>query len=195
MIKPVSYLFSFLLILGNIALAQKSKMQELNDQVLCNVYEYDKADSATKKFLKENFPYLTKKKPAGQIVMAPIGINAVYTTVKMKFQKHPFFNFDITEGILNFQTVASPGEPKSIESVKLFLFFKTKQSADSAFNQLVDLYKPVSSKQNINSLNGKKTGKFIGDAVNDFFPKAIFSLSEENEGIYKITFNTWFAEM
>ena len=195
MIKIICQSICFFLILINSSFAQRNKMWELNDQVLCNVYDYSKADSATKSFLKENFPYLTQKKPEGQTVMAPIGIDAIYSLVKMKFQKHPFFNFNIAEGVLNFQTVGSPGEPKSVDGVDLFLFFKTEQSADSAFSQLIDLYKSVSIKQNISSQNNKKIGKFIGEPVDSFSPKAIISLSKEDEGIYKITFNTWFKEI
>lgn len=188
MIRTLCQIICFFLILINISFAQKSKMWDLNDQVLCNIYAYDKADSATKNFLNDNFPYLTKKQPAGQTIMAPIGIDAIYTVVKMKFQKHPFFDFNITEGILNFQTVGSPGEPKSIYDVDLILLFKTEQSADSAFNQLTDLYKSVSAQQNISILNNKKTAKFTGESIDYFFPKTSISLSKENEGIYKISF-------
>jgi hypothetical protein len=194
MTKSLVQLICTFLILANSSFAQKSKMRELSNQVLCNVYNFEKADSLTIKFLKDSLPYLTRKRPDGQIVMPPIGIDAIRSVVTMKFQKHPFFDFNITEGILNFATVQSPGESRFATDAQLYLFFTTEQSADSAFNQLIKLYKSVSDKQDISDIDGQKVGKINEVGADRFSAKAFIKLSKDNSSSYKIYFTRWFKE-
>jgi hypothetical protein len=83
----------------------------------------------------------------------------------MEFRKHPFFNFNITHGRLDFETIETPGQEKFETGAELFLFFNNEQSADSAFNQLIELYKAASAKQNISINDIQKTGKFHGTTL------------------------------
>src|ERR1700731_4635699 len=77
---------------------QKEDLHDLKNKLLCNVFDYQHADSATNRFLRANFPYLTEQPPAGGWVLPPVGINSKKEIVSMKFQQHPFFNVNSREG-------------------------------------------------------------------------------------------------
>lgn len=168
---------------------QDTKMEILNNKLLCNVFTYGKADSTTNQFLKKHFPHLTGKKPVGIVFTPPRLAGAKNGTLPMKFLKHPFFDFNIVSGQVNFQTIKNPGEPAFEVGADLYLFFANFQSADSAFNHLSELYKQVTTKQNISIHKDYKTGKFINTQAENNVSTAIIKLSKNGTKGYKIYFN------
>jgi len=181
----IAFLIPFTLI------GQKETLEDLNNKLFCNAYVYGKTDSLTLKFLEQNFPYLTKEKPNGGRSMPPIGPDAKESIVSLKFKKHPFFNFLIKDGRLDFTTIEIPGAPKFETGAELWLFFDKAEDANTAFEELVSLYKNVSTTKEITEINGQRMGKFVEASSNNATHKAILTLSKENNS-YTINFKNWF---
>jgi hypothetical protein len=169
-------------------LGQDTKLEILNQEMLCNVFSYGKADSATTKFLNKHFPYLTGKRPTGIVFTPPISKTSKKGVLAMKFKKHPYFDFNIIGGQVNFKTIKNQGVPIFEVGAELHLYFADYQSADSAFKYICELYKEVTPNQDITIHDAVKTGEF-GIAQSQDNDKIIFlELSKNGDIGYKIIF-------
>jgi len=181
---------TFLLLSLN-SLGQKENIEDINNKLFLNAYVHEKADSMTLSFLKDNFPYLLKKRPV-DIVLPPIGIDAERSITSLKFKKHPFFDFHIKGGQLDFETIKEPGEPKFETGAELWLLFDNETDANKAFDQLIEIYKNVSTTQDINDRNGHKFAKFSAMGRDNYLRKAYFALIKIDKSNFKINFKNWF---
>lgn len=193
--KPFTIIICLFLLVNLDTFGQKQNLPDLNDRLFCYAYSYGQADSLTTEFLKVNFPYLTRRRPQGQLISPPIGRDAKKTITSMEFTKHPFFDFNINHGRLDFETIETPGQPKFETGADLYLFFDNKQSADSAFDQLIKLYRKVSVKENITINDTLKTAKFLGEKLEYYTPKALIKLSKDDDSnSYQIFFTNWYLD-
>ena len=152
------FLLSFV---PQISKGQKPNLQDVKNVLLCNVYAYPHADRATSRFLRANFPYLDEPRPPGGWSMPPIGINSTKKIVSMKFQQHPFFQFDLKEGRVDFHEVISAGE-KFETGADLWLIFANEKDANAAFKVLTDTLASVSNDKKITNESGQTTAFFSG---------------------------------
>jgi len=153
-------------VLPLVSLAQKENLQDIRNKLLCNVYDYQHADRATNRFLRANFPYLTQDPPAGGWSSPPIGVNSKREIVSMKFQQHPFFNFNLKEGRVDFHEVISSGE-KFETGTDLWLIFENEKDANTAFKMLTDTLTNVSTGKTVTNSNGQITAVFSGNGKNN----------------------------
>lgn len=189
--KHLIIFFLLFLVTGK-AISQTQRFEDLNNRLFCNAYTYGKADSTTKKFLQQHFPYLTGPRPKGQISKPPIPGNANYSITSMTFAKHPFFDFTTTQCRLDFETVEIPDYPKFETGAQLSLLFNTRQSADSAFDVLINLYKVVAVQQKITNEKDKRVAYYAGPKSEYYTPKAFLQLS--GNGPVTILFKNWWVE-
>ena len=146
------------------ASGQKENLQNAKNKLLCNVYDYQHADSATVSFLRANYPYLAAPKPQGGVFLPPIGTNSTRETVSMRFRRHPFFAFTLKEGRVDFHGVNSAGE-KFETGADLWLIFDNEQDAKVAFQVLSDTLASVSKDKKITTDNDQTTADFTGDGI------------------------------
>jgi hypothetical protein len=184
-----------LIILAIYSFGQKESFEEVSDKLFLNVYAYGKTDSTTFEFLKKNFPYLTKKKPEAGWSMPPIGIDAKqYIKTYNTFKKHPFFEFKLKEGHLDFFAVESSDGFIYETGAGLWLIFENEADANFAFTKLVDIFSNLSQQKVISEDKGQKTGRFLKDVLAKYPKKAELTLTREsiNGNVYKIHFRNWY---
>ena len=154
-----------------VAVSQSEDINDISNRLLCNAYVYKKADKATLNFIKKNFPYLAKEPPPGGWVMPPIGRNSNTYVISMKFKHHPFFDFKLKEGSLNFHAVESGGDVFET-GADVLLAFSDSSDANAAFEELVHLYKSVSQKNELTRSDDEETATFSGIGQNRSYEKA-----------------------
>ena len=171
---------------------QNKMFKELSNKLELNAFAYGKTDSATFEFLKIYIPYLTKEPPKGISFTPPISEGAQHSMHSIIFKKHPYFDFKISEGRLDFLTVEVEGGGVVIIDTKLWLMFNNKSDAEIAFKTLTQLFNPISEQKNISESNGRKIAKFVGKKPADEFDKAkiILTTDEIDSTKYKILFHT-----
>src|SRR4051812_11972066 len=99
---------------------QNKMFKELSNKLELNAFVYGKTDSATFEFLKIYIPYLTKEPPKGISFTPPISEGAQHSMHSIIFTKHPYFDFKISEGRLDFLTVEVEGGSIVIIDTKLW---------------------------------------------------------------------------
>ena len=171
---------------------QNKMFKELSNKLELNAFVYSKTDAATFEFLKIYIPYLTKKLPKGISFTPPVGLNAQRSMHSIIFKKHPYFDFKISEGRLDFLTVEVDGGTIVITDTKLWLIFDNRNDAEITFKKLTDLFSPLSEQINISEANGRKIAKFVGKKPADEFDRAKIMLTtdEIDPTKYKILFHT-----
>ena len=172
---------------------QSETFLDLSNKLYCYAYDYKKADTATYNFLKANFPYLTQPTPEGGWVGAPITVDATFSTTTLKFEKHPFFQYNLKSGQLDFETVNEPGARKTEQGAKLTLVFKNENEASVAYKELVDKFMKNSTTQDTSTVQDKAIAKFTGLGENNRQRRAQLVLSKNSSlAIYKIEFGRYF---
>jgi hypothetical protein len=163
--------------------AQTETLLDVRNKLLCNVYDYQHADSTTNRFLRANFPYLTKPTPKGGLFLPPIGVNSKREIISMKFQQHPFFNFNLKEGRIDFHAVIDPNTEKFETGADLWLIFENEIDANAAFKVLTDTLTSVSKQKKTTNDNGQVTTLFSGSGKNNsaFTVKLILKKDETGD--------------
>ena len=141
---------------------QKENLQDVRNKLLCNVYDYQHADTATVSFLRANFPYLAKPVPEGGLFMPPIGTNSTREIVSMRFERHPLFHFKMKEGRIDFHEVTTAGE-KFETGADLWLIFENETDAHAAFSLISDSLARVSKDHKPSNDTDQMMEVFTGD--------------------------------
>jgi hypothetical protein len=185
------YFFYFFLFLSFNSFAQKENIHDFSNKLLCNAYVYGKTDPATFGFLKIHFPYLTKPKPQGIIFTPPIALNTKSSIVSMNFTKHPFFNFKIKSGHLDF--LAKDDDGSIFETgAYLWLIFDNENDANITFTQLIDSFQNYSNHESIIKKNGQKIASFTGKANNYTYKPQLTLLKDSANNAYELLFKSEF---
>ena len=185
--------FVFTVLIALHVTAQQNKIQDITDKLFCHVYAYEKADSSTKEFLKKNFPYLTQKPPKEGWIMPPIGSNSQKFIISMKFTKHPFFDFRIDEGRLDFNAVKT-GTEVFEDGVTLILLCKTFKDGLATYNDIINLYKKVSDDKKIIEGNDQNIARFWGKTAYKSTAKAEIVFLKGDTKNYTIQVKSWFVD-
>jgi hypothetical protein len=166
---------------------QKENLQDIRNKLLCNVFDYQHADMATNRFLRANFPYLTQQPPAGGWAMPPVGTNSKKEIVSMKFRQHPFFNFNLKEGRVDFHAVIMSANNKFETGADLWLIFDNEKEANTAFKVLTDTLTSVSKEKKITNGNSQMTAAFSGNGKNNStFQVKLILKKDDTTGDYTI---------
>ncbi len=171
---------------------QTNSLKSLTYALFCNAYTYEKADTATLRFLKNNFPYLARDKRKFPLVMSPFSENAIKSTVVMKFKRHPFFNFKIKEGQLNFNTMADTNIEPFVTSIELWLTFPDEKEANKSFIILADKLKKVSLDKVYSEQGDTKRYRFQAEGDSYGLTRKAELVLLKDENFYKIHFSDWY---
>jgi len=145
-----------LLLLSMISLssfAQKETINDYSNKLLCNAYAYEKADTATFNFLQNHFSYLTRPKPEDGYLTPPEGTSSTHSITTMSFKKHPFFDFKLKEGRIEFFTVDGMFE----KGAQLWLVFNNDGDEDYAISQIANSLGNLSYQKNITTKGTQET--------------------------------------
>ena len=185
--------FVFTVLIALHVTAQQKKIEGITSELFCHVYSYEKANSSTKEFLKKTFPYLTQKPPKGGWVMPPIGRNSQKFIISMKFTKHPFFDFRIDEGRLDFNAVKT--ETEVFETgVTLNMLCKTFKNGLATYNDIINLYKKVSDNKEIIEGNDQNIARFWGKTAYKTTEKVEIVFLKGDTTNYTIQVKSWFVD-
>lgn len=133
-------------------------------------------DTVIRPFLRNYVPsLLDNSKPPSATANA---VREVHTFI---FSKHPFFNFNISSGKVEFYCLHTPGSSTvQVYDVKLWLEFDSQQIGEMAYNQLVATFDPISSMKKFSSANGAIKAEFSDNKTQGSIHKIKFRLTADN---------------
>ena len=191
-----NHILSFLLLsmISFNSFGQKENINDYSNKLLCNAYVYGKTDAATVEFLQAHFPYLARQKPENGYLTPPEGDNAKHSLTTMTFKQHPFFNFKMKSGSIDFFTVDDGGGLVFEKGAQLWLNFDTEGDANYVFAKLVDSLQKLSYQKTLTTQNGQSVILFSGYANDLIFKPSISLIKDPANHIYKILFKREFDE-
>jgi hypothetical protein len=181
-LRPIILCFLFQFSFG-----QTKSLQSVRNELLCNVFDYKQADSATVAFLRANFPYLAKPVPQGGLILPPFGSNYPSEVISMRFRRHPFFDFNIREGRVDFETVVTPAHEEYERRADLWLIFDREADAQAAFQIISDTLSAAAKKKKMNNAdNGQKTAEFSETVRDNDWQVKLILKRDDGKGYYTI---------
>jgi|GEM_PF-3193768 hypothetical protein len=186
--KKYIFACSLLSIVSFASFAQKETVNDFSNKLLCNAYVYGKTDTATFRFLQTNFPYLTRPKPENGFLTPPESVDAKHIITTLTFKKHPFFNFKMKEGHLDFFTVDDGGGIIFEKGAQLQLIFDNSGDADYVFGQLSDSLQRLCYQKTVTPNGVQKTIFYTAYANGSVYKPELALTIDDNNKIYKILF-------
>lgn len=173
--------------LSQSSFGQTKSLQSVRNELLCNVFNYRQADSATVAFLRANFPYLAEPVPPGGSILPPFGSNYPREVISMRFRRHPFFDFNIREGRVEFEAVVMSAHEKYERSADLWLIFDREADAEAAFQIISDTLSTAAKKKKMNSADsGQKAAEFSETARDNDWQVKLILKRDDGKGYYTI---------
>lgn len=182
--------FIILLTLSFNSFAQKETINDYSNKLLCNAYVYGKTDTATLNFLQNHFSYLTRPKPEDGYLTPPEGTNSTHSITTMTFKKHPFFNFPITSGHLDFFTVDGFIE----KGAELWLVFDNDEDADNTFSQISSALRNLSYQNTVTNKGTQETIVYTAYVNGVVYKPELALIKDDASKTYKIIFKRAFDE-
>ncbi len=173
---------------------EQTQFDVLADNMLFRIGSYQ-TDSVTQDFLTRYVPLIARKPEPGTWTAHPPPENPppeVLTRHSLVFIKHPFVDIQIKEGRLDILTREQNGKVVGFLTYYVTLSFDSKQNGEQAFDNLCQLFTPISTSKHILTRDTKRVAVFKNSETTRWRDEVQFVLTQDEvfDHKYKIVFGT-----
>ncbi|MEO8713145.1 MAG: hypothetical protein ABI405_13520 [Parafilimonas sp.] len=187
--KLVFCLCYFLIFKAQLSMAQLTNFDKLINQLHFNVLTVD-PDSSINDFLEKNVPTYAKKSKNGTWkAMAPTSdvSSFSYDIDTFSFTSHPYFHERFSRGSFLFLIKKESGKFSNLSGMYLSFDFESKDDAKHACNKLVDSFKLISTKQEVDYVGQMRILRFFDNDKNTIYqPVLIIERELKDSNAYQL---------
>lgn len=175
----------------------QTTFKKLTSDLLLKIPTYE-TDSVTRRFLARYVPYLADPEPSSWSAYPPIADSAppVNTVHSLILDRHPFFDFKVTECRLDLFTREKNNKVVGLRNYYVTVLFGSKREAEQAFVSICRKYKALNTTKKIVTRSSKKIALFNTKDPRSYPDRAGFILTEDDlfENRWKIIIAGVFGE-